>query len=137
MTDFTGRIDQLDAIDLDKELSQHFNSQLKEAVKYLPEKWLVKILPELEVGLELLFHYLTFYSNKSSVGQKLLGLTLKNGTKSWKILFWIVLEVFPKYLISRLTLFNSSKYFKVLKHIKMFLSLAKFMNYLVFFQVGT
>ena len=82
MGDFTGRIDQLDAIDLDKELGQHFNGQLKEAVKYLPEIWLVKILPELEVILELSFHYLTFFSNKSSVGQKLLGLRIKERVHS-------------------------------------------------------
>ena len=82
MGDFTGRIDQLDAIDLDKELGQHFNGQLKEAVKYLPEIWLVKILPELEVILELSFHYLTFFSNKSSVGQRLLGLRIKERVHS-------------------------------------------------------
>ena len=137
MADFTGRIDQLDAIDLDKELSQHFNSQLKEAVKYLPEKWLIKILPELEVVLEVAFHYLTFFSNKSSVGQNLLGLKIKDGTKSWKILSWISLEVFPKYLLSRLTILSNSKYFRGMEYVKMVLSLIKFINYLIFFQVLT
>ena len=135
MTDFTGRIDQLDAIDLDKELSQNFTTQLKEAVKYLPEKWLIKILPELEVVLEFAFHYLTFYSNKTSVGQSLLGLKIKDGTNSWKLLSWICLEVFPKYLLSRLTILSNSKYFRGMENVKMVLSLAKFVNYLIFFQV--
>lgn len=136
MGDFTGRIDQLDAIDLDKELGQHFNGQLKEAVKYLPEIWLVKILPELEVILELSFHYLTFFSNKSSVGQKLLGLRIKDGIESWKLLSWISIEVLPKYLISRMSIFNNSRYSRPMEYIKMFISLAKFINYLLFFQEG-
>ena len=100
MGDFTGRIDQLDAIDLDKELGQHFNGQLKEAVKYLPEIWLVKILPELEVILELSFHYLTFFSNNSSVGQRLLGLRIKERFHSRLELGLKLLSNFDSFLFN-------------------------------------
>ena len=95
--DFTGRIDQMDALDLDNELKQHFSTQLKDvslgknqniynstyflmyfqAVKYLPEELLVKIMPELDAILQFALYYMTLYKNGSTTGQQLLGLQFK------------------------------------------------------------
>ena len=94
MSDFVGRIDQLDAIELDSELKNVFIKQLREvlftkkfgkltitlilqAVKYFPQWLLVKILPEIETILELSLYLLTFYLQKSTTGQNLLGLKVK------------------------------------------------------------
>ena len=72
-----------------------------QAVKYLPENFLVKVFPELEVLVDVIFHYLTLFNEKSSVGQTLLGLRVKDTTASWKILLWIIFETCPKYLMNK------------------------------------
>ena len=46
-------------------------------MKYLPQWLLVKILPELETLVEFTLYFLTFYVQKSTTGQNLLGLKLK------------------------------------------------------------
>lgn len=123
---YVGRVDQLDALDLDFELSQQLKNKLRQACQTLPEWLLVKILPQAELLLELSLNILTILGTQSSVGQKLLGLKLVDDIPRWKLVLWIGLDILPKYLPS----------IPQQKITMMTLSLAKVINLLIFLHQG-
>ena len=97
---FVGRIDQIESIDLDHEIEQHFTSQLKKVslknaqfqiqicksftkpFKFqiflnIPYGIWSKLTPEVNLAIEFVVKYFTFYKRQSSIGQRLLGLQIK------------------------------------------------------------
>ena len=95
---FVGRIDQIESIDLDHEIEQHFTSQLKKVslknvlfqiqvsctkhfkfqiCQNIPYGIWSKLTPEVNLAIEFVVKYFTFYKRQSSIGQTLLGLELK------------------------------------------------------------
>lgn len=95
---FVGRVDQLDARDLDREFVLHIQQKLNEALSGV-QKW-ISCGPELEIVAKMWLFYWTTLKTGSSLGQNLLGIRFSESTKIQLILF-LMWTMMPKYFNQR------------------------------------
>ena len=121
-------------------------------MKYLPERFLVRFLPELEAILQFVLNYVTLYENGSTTGQQVLGLRFfKVDENKFKVVAWILVETLPNYLLTKLPTLTCSKYvcnisfqrirffnkfFRAFGHFKAIWTLASFLNMLAYLKNG-
>ncbi|KAG8194947.1 hypothetical protein JTE90_021408 [Oedothorax gibbosus] len=81
-TNFVRRVDQLDAVILDEELLSLLNTQYRKAFKYLPNSFLAKLGPEIDILYKLAYKYLPLHFLRCSFGQDLFQLQYKQGSSN-------------------------------------------------------
>ncbi|XP_071036709.1 peroxisome biogenesis factor 2 [Parasteatoda tepidariorum] len=78
MSKFARRVDQLDAICLDEELSNLLNTHYRQAFKYLPNSFTTRLGPEFDILFRFCFKYLPLRYLGGTFGQNLFQLQYRN-----------------------------------------------------------
>ena len=98
---FIGRVDHLESIELDQELSEYFTTKIKDVSFLLNQQLIIfkyiifnvriflkifsnvpygiwsKCLPEIQTLAEFTIKYFTFFKRGATIGQNMLGLKIK------------------------------------------------------------
>lgn len=111
------RIDQLDAVSLDSELFSLLNTQFRKSFSYLPNSFIVKYGPELDVIFRLLFKYLPLEYLGATFGQNVFEMKYHNSktllpASSNELRLFAVLTVCVPWLWNRVIRGLFIKYYK-------------------------
>ncbi|KAJ8680864.1 hypothetical protein QAD02_016651 [Eretmocerus hayati] len=98
---FVPRINQIDAVELDKEIYRVIKSQAEEISKYFTPGVIAKWQPELDFLIKYLIWSYSLKTSNSSFGQQLLNLSYRNLNHQKAVLLF-VLSTVPYYLRERL-----------------------------------
>ncbi|XP_045601909.2 peroxisome biogenesis factor 2 [Procambarus clarkii] len=100
--EYVPRISQLDSMLLSSEAYSIIKSQLLSAVKYVGQKFVTKLEPEIDAGLQYLILKYTVYKERSSVGQQLLQIKYEEATSLQKLHNYILTVVLGRWLKQRI-----------------------------------
>ncbi|XP_046393297.1 peroxisome biogenesis factor 2 [Ischnura elegans] len=141
---YVPRVEQLDAVDLDKEVTGVLKDQLLNIFKFSGNSFLASWEPELELFLKIMIWKFSVMKNYATFGHQLLGLKFGgkfNSRKAWLLAF---IMFGSKYLQSRsieianLTSSRSSKdmVHKTTRYVEVSVHVLNLVNFLIFLRKG-
>lgn len=94
---YVSRINQIDAIQLDREIYKVLKNQVRDIIKYLPPGKVDKWQAEIDVVLQFLIWNFSLRSKQSTLGQQLLNLHYPRLSKTQSFLY-LILSTLPLYI---------------------------------------